>query len=208
MPPQKYTQSIRNKLIVTSVLIVLAVVVSGIIATVGLNNLLDISTSVVEAGQSLGVSDTLVESVQLLKIFTLLAVTAVLILVLVGVLLVYYLVIKPLSKLSIEVERISENSANNKITIDSNNEIGLLAHTINDIMEKLIEARRIPENILRSMQDSLFVLDIDGKITEVNDAALSVLGYKKEELLGRSIDLVLKKSVVEETESTNSKEPS
>jgi methyl-accepting chemotaxis protein len=77
-----------------------------------------------------------------------------------------------------------------RATVRGQDEISELAAAFNTMTESLIESRRLPENILRSMKDSLFVVDTKGNITEVNQAALDMLGYNKEELVGKPINKV------------------
>jgi PAS domain S-box-containing protein len=51
-----------------------------------------------------------------------------------------------------------------------------------------ITAARATREILETMADALFVLDAEGKIRVVNGAVTTLLGFKGNELLGRSID--------------------
>lgn len=46
------------------------------------------------------------------------------------------------------------------------------------------------KNIFNNINDFLFILDMNGNIIEVNNAVISILGYSKEELLGKSVLLV------------------
>lgn len=63
--------------------------------------------------------------------------------------------------------------------------------------EKLEQSRReleasknFVENILVSMADMLFTVDDDGIILRVNEAALHILGYEEDELLGRPVSML------------------
>jgi len=51
-------------------------------------------------------------------------------------------------------------------------------------IDKLEKARAYSEGLLRSMVDGLGVLDLEGKLIDVNNALLGMLGWKKEEVLG------------------------
>ena len=53
-----------------------------------------------------------------------------------------------------------------------------------------ITAARAAREILDTMADALFVLDADGRIRVINDAARKLFGYTDVELLGRSIDIL------------------
>lgn len=93
------------------------------------------------------------------------------------------------------VSAVSEGEAEKWAKIEAKDEIGILAKDLNKMIENLQEARRLPENILRSMKDGLFVVDTKGNIREVNRAMLEMLGYKKEELVGKPISNVFTKRV-------------
>jgi len=51
--------------------------------------------------------------------------------------------------------------------------------------EELLRAKTFTDNIIRSMVNSLVVADRDSNITTANDACCQLLGYAKEELLGK-----------------------
>ncbi|HTM47862.1 MAG TPA: ATP-binding protein [Bryobacteraceae bacterium] len=73
-------------------------------------------------------------------------------------------------------------------------EVGRLAEAFNGMLEELgttTVSKDYVNNIIRSMGESLIVTDAGGKIRTVNQAALSLLGYSEEELLGRPAVLVL-----------------
>src|SRR5438477_2226924 len=53
-----------------------------------------------------------------------------------------------------------------------------------------ITAARAAREILDTMADALFVLDADGRIRVMNDAARKIFGYADIEILGRSIDIL------------------
>ncbi len=50
---------------------------------------------------------------------------------------------------------------------------------------------RQSDSILESVGDGIFAIDLDGNVTVANAAAAQMLGYKKEEILGRNLhDLI------------------
>jgi HAMP domain-containing protein len=99
-------------------------------------------------------------------------------------------VAKPLKELQHVAARIIAGDYTVRAEVKGKDEIAELAGAFNAMTESLIASRRLPENILRSMKDSLFVVDTKGDITEVNEAALEALGYTKEELVGKPISKV------------------
>ena len=73
-------------------------------------------------------------------------------------------------------------------------EIGRLAKTFNEMGERLVRTtvdRDYVDNILMSMRDALMVVDREGIIQTVNNAACSWLGYSDDELVGKPIHKVL-----------------
>ncbi len=46
------------------------------------------------------------------------------------------------------------------------------------------------DDILSTMADSLILIDPEGKVTEINNSALNLLGYKREEIIGKSMDML------------------
>ncbi|HEV7921362.1 MAG TPA: ATP-binding protein [Thermoanaerobaculia bacterium] len=53
-----------------------------------------------------------------------------------------------------------------------------------------ITAARAAREILETMADALFVLDADGRIRVINDAARKLFGYSEAEILGKPIDVL------------------
>lgn len=53
-----------------------------------------------------------------------------------------------------------------------------------------ITAARAAREILETMADALFVLDADGRIRVINDAARKLFGYGEADILGKSIDVL------------------
>jgi PAS domain-containing protein len=103
-------------------------------------------------------------------------------------------VLNPINKLDKVAKEIMVGNYNVQAEVKSEDEIGMLARSFNEMAKKLSlemsEAKRLPENVLRSMKDSLFVVNREGNITEANQAALEMLGYKREELIGKPLSKV------------------
>jgi nitrogen fixation/metabolism regulation signal transduction histidine kinase len=99
-------------------------------------------------------------------------------------------VARPLKELQHVAAQIIAGDYSVRAKVNGKDEIAELGEAFNAMTDSLVESKRLPENILRSMRDSLFVVDTKGNITEVNDAGLEVLGYKKEELVGAPISKV------------------
>lgn len=97
-----------------------------------------------------------------------------------------------INKVRDAAEDIAEGKLDKRIDVTSKDEVGELAAAFNRMADSLLQARRLPDNILRSMKDSLFVVDRKGNVVEANKAAVEALGFKKEELVGRPIKAIFK----------------
>ncbi len=85
---------------------------------------------------------------------------------------------------------IGEGRLDDRVEIDSKDEIGLLGQAINEMIDQLSSttvSKSYVENIVQSMADPLVVVDPHVKIAMVNQAALDLLGYEREELLGKPV---------------------
>jgi PAS domain S-box-containing protein len=64
--------------------------------------------------------------------------------------------------------------------------------------EALLAAKDYTENIIKSMFDTLIVINPDGKIKSINEAVTVLLGYKEEELIGKPFGTILAEEEEEE----------
>ncbi|MBU0571422.1 MAG: response regulator [Candidatus Omnitrophica bacterium] len=62
----------------------------------------------------------------------------------------------------------------------------------------LTEAKLYTDNIIKSMIDTLIVVDPSGKIRSINKVASDLLGYKENELIGKPIDAIFAEEEEEE----------
>ena len=100
---------------------------------------------------------------------------------------------KRIQDLRAVISAVSNGNVDKRAKVKAQDEIGQLAKDLNIMIESFLEARQLPENILRSMKDGLFVVDVKGNIREANQAMLKMLGYIKEELIGKPISAVFVK---------------
>lgn len=97
---------------------------------------------------------------------------------------------RPLIRLRDATTNISKGSFDTRVNIASNDEVGDLANAINHMSEELGKttvSRDYVANVIRSMADALFVLDINGEIKRTNKATQQLLGFSKGELKNRNI---------------------
>jgi len=92
--------------------------------------------------------------------------------------------------LSLIVWRASNTVEHQKIELEK--ALGVAEETT----KSLLEARKFPENIIRSMGDSLIVITPEAKVKEVNQATLDLLGYQRKELMGQPIEKVFGRAAV------------
>lgn len=108
--------------------------------------------------------------------------------------LIAHTVSRPLTLLTKAAEQIARGHLDTKVDFQSKDEIGLLAKTFNQMTADLgatTVSRNYLDSILKSMANSLIVIDPDRAIQSVNEATLRLLGYAGSELIGRSMDDVL-----------------
>jgi len=118
-----------------------------------------------------------------------------LIIILVGFLAFFFSkrITKPVKELVEGTKAISEGNLDYKIRTESHDEIGELANSFNRMacdLERTTVSRNYFDNIIRSMIDTLVVLDSEEKIKMVNKATLDLLHYREEELMGRPASIL------------------
>ncbi len=100
----------------------------------------------------------------------------------------------PIADLRVAAEAFRGGSFKRRATVVGRDELGRLALTFNQMGERLARTtvdRDYVDNILMSMRDALLVVDRSGRIQTVNFATCRLLGYREEELVGRSIHKIL-----------------
>jgi PAS domain S-box-containing protein len=116
-------------------------------------------------------------------------------LALIEILLINKIVIKPIQKLAAGIHRVARGELADHVNIVSRDEIGELAASFNkmtDDLQKTTVSRDYVDSIIKNMMDSLIVLSPNGKIKTVNQAALDLLGYEKDELLNQPFEVIFK----------------
>jgi len=107
--------------------------------------------------------------------------------------LVRFILSRPISDLIRGIERISGGDLRYKVPVKSNDEIGKLAVSFNKMAEDLsrtLVSKDYVDNIIGSMVDNLIVTDPEGRVKTVNSATLDLLGYKEEEIIGKSAGIL------------------
>lgn len=117
----------------------------------------------------------------------------VLLIIIVGGLIFIRSMTKPIQKLVSATEVISKGGRLSKVSLESGDELGLLAKSFNSMVESLQNttvSRNYLNLILESMHDPLVVTDIHGNISLFNPATTDMFGYSSEELSNQNVDLL------------------
>ncbi len=96
----------------------------------------------------------------------------------------------PVKKITAATKKVAEGDLVTRLTIERNDEIGVLADSFNKMTENLQKttiSKNYVDNIIGSMINSLIVLDTDAVIRRVNKATCDLLGYDEKELVGKDI---------------------
>jgi len=94
---------------------------------------------------------------------------------------------KPIRVLAKIAQSIAAGDLKKRAKIKSRDEAGQLAVSLNAMVDSLVKANESNRAVTQMLPEPLFVLNKDGKITSVNQAAENLLGYSKEEIVGKSI---------------------
>jgi PAS domain S-box-containing protein len=104
---------------------------------------------------------------------------------------------RPIRQLVDGTKRLAEGDLSHRVNLHSKDEIGQLAESFNSMAEKLKKSRQellaskaYADNIIRSMSNSLLVVNKDQTIRAANQATYDLLGYSQEELLGKPFSII------------------
>lgn len=102
---------------------------------------------------------------------------------------------KPIESLTQAAQKISKGDLNKRAIVASNDEVGVLARSFNQMADNLVREKEFPEMIIRSMGDCLIAVDPSFKIIKANQAALDLLEYQTDELLSQSVEKIFESEV-------------
>jgi PAS domain S-box-containing protein len=100
----------------------------------------------------------------------------------------------PLHHLKQTAQKISSGEAFAKAEVKTRDEIEDLANSFNQmiqVLERTTVNRKYFNNILNRMEDSLIITDTNDNIKIVNQATIDLLGYSENEIIGKSIEIVI-----------------
>ncbi len=105
-----------------------------------------------------------------------------------------YQQVRAIKALAASTDEMGKGNFDTGKLIDRSDELGQLAHSFEALADKLRQttiSRDYLDRILGSMQDSIIIIDPDGIISWVNDAATQLLHYSKNELTGSHISTII-----------------
>ncbi|HEY4150069.1 MAG TPA: ATP-binding protein [Chitinophagaceae bacterium] len=105
---------------------------------------------------------------------------------------------KGLNEILMSAQSVGKGDFNRKAKVLSKDEIGILANNFNQMAEelqrsirKIEQAHQKFEGLLDSAPDAIVIVNAAGKIQLINHQCEHLFGYKKEELIGKDIFLLL-----------------
>jgi two-component system nitrogen regulation sensor histidine kinase NtrY len=106
----------------------------------------------------------------------------------------------PIQNLALATEQVAAGNLDTTVTVDREDEIGLLVNSFNDMVRKLKMGKESLEsaylymkNILDNINSGVIMLDTSGDIYMINGAACAILGIGPEEVVHRSYKNLLSK---------------
>lgn len=105
--------------------------------------------------------------------------------------------VQPIIELTNITNSIAQGNYTAKADISSDDEIGELAKSFNMMSQelqishqRLLASKAYVDSIVANMVDMVIVFDSSGVIRTVNKAAIDLLGYREDELLGQKVDII------------------
>lgn len=141
------------------------------------------------------------------KIYVFLILVLVLLIVGWAVYQVPHEIVKPITKITEKIKRISQGQYQQRIVVDSHSELGELAKAFNTMSIRLQEFEKLNieevqaqksrmESIIKSLNDGLIILDEKGEIILVNSTGKSLIGLNEKQLMGHKLKYLAKKNEV------------
>jgi PAS domain S-box-containing protein len=97
---------------------------------------------------------------------------------------------KPIIRLKDAALEIGKGKLDTRVDIKTKDEVAILAQAFNRMtydLSRVTVSKSYLDNIINSMLDTLIVINSEAMITMVNESTLNLLGYKRNELLGKPL---------------------
>ncbi|MEO6710636.1 MAG: histidine kinase dimerization/phosphoacceptor domain -containing protein [Planctomycetota bacterium] len=113
---------------------------------------------------------------------------------------------RPILSLGKALRQVGHGDLSARVEVSGRDEISELALAFNRMAEELsattVSVARF-ENVIDSMAGALLILHPDGRIASVNPAALGLLGYQRDELVGKPFDVICAEAAAGESAAEN-----
>ncbi len=126
--------------------------------------------------------------VQIILIATCLAIAGAIL----AVVMARYLV-KPLRELSLASSQLAEGASVDSLNVplDRSDEVGALARAFHRMATRLKDNQASTEAILKTATNPIITIDSRGIIQEANDATTRLLGYDREQMIGKNVSMLM-----------------
>ncbi len=114
-------------------------------------------------------------------------VASLVVVILAAILILTRSITRPLRALAANARELGAGAEATIAGTEREDEIGDLARAIDEMARKRAEADSLRRALIEDAPDPFFLADLDGRFTDVNAAACALLGYRREELIGKSI---------------------
>lgn len=101
---------------------------------------------------------------------------------------------QPIGEMQEQAMRIARGDYSRRVTVYGKDELGQLAETFNQLGERIEETQDVMESernrldsVLSHMTDGVIATDRRGKVTSINEMAMTLLNVKGEDVIGQSI---------------------
>lgn len=103
----------------------------------------------------------------------------------------------PIKQITDATAQVANGDIDTQIMMKRNDEIGTLASTFNKMTEDLRRttvSKDYFDSIIKSMNDTLIVIDRDVKMRSVNQATCTLLEYEEDELIGKDMSFIVQQT--------------
>lgn len=96
-----------------------------------------------------------------------------------------------LGRLAHQARSIAEGALETPVASSARDEIGMLSRSLSSMANALLEGLRRSEAMVNAAVDGFFTIDHEGTILTVNDGGETLFGYRREELVGNNVKMLM-----------------
>jgi PAS domain S-box-containing protein len=103
------------------------------------------------------------------------------------------MILDPVAELSQATSLLASGDLTARVSVEASGEVKMLVNGFNhmlDNLEQVTVSKEYVDNIIKSINDALLVVDSNRTIILVNTATLSLLGYEEKELIGSPVEMI------------------